>query len=783
VDGQAKGTARWGRGRSRITPLLVWLVLGLAAGATLALGTVHSETRLALFTGCAVVLALALIDRARRGRSIAVPVAAQGLAVAVLATLVQLVPLPAPVLAQIAPATDDLLQTVLGADYGVHPLSLDPPSTLAELAKLAAYLAFFLVAVMAARRTGARQRIVLGVTALATVVAMLALIELASGTHQLLFFYTPQDDWAGRFRGTFVNPNHFGALMTLGAPGALALALSNRRLRLPGFAALLLINVAAVLSFSRSALVCVPLGQVLLLGLDQWLRRGPSLSSPRRMAVAAFAAGSLGLAILIGVDEIVPRLAQTWSVELTSPFAEQYSKLHQWPNAVRMLGEHLLTGIGRGAFEPAFLRYSDQSSSVRFAFIENQYLQACVDWGVPVGLALAWCAWRVLVTAWRRLQNDPQGAAAFAGLAALALHECVDFSTELPGLALPALALLATLSADPLRAPDPASLRVRARWWQLTLPLALAALAVLAAGTTSARAAGAALATHVREAKVSLAAVVAEGERQRAEHPAEDFIDAVVAEQLARAGRPEAMRWLNAAIYLNPSNPANHLLAAEVLARAGHKAQALLEYRLAVGVAADRRAVWERVVARYPALADLRAATPADVAAQLDLGAWLADPRHRVADADAVYRAALEENPDNLELARRLVGTAVARGDVAEAARGATELLARDQSRESRSVAVRALVAAGRPEAAARSLDAAGGRDRNAYELELAVAEGYLGAGQLDAARSRLDRLTWTHDPALLAHWHEARGELERRAGNAHQERWEREEAARLRER
>src|SRR5262249_28984822 len=193
-----------------------------------------------VFAGAAIMLAASVGERVRRRGSLVLPPPAVALAIAAAATALQLVPLPEGVLAALSPTTDEVLRAVLG-DYGSHPLPRDPPGTVAELAKLAGYLAFFVAAVAVSTRSRGRRRIVVGVAALATVVAALALVEQATGTHKVLFFYTPNDDWAGKFRGTFVNPNHFGALMALGAPCALWLGLVDTRLRKAAWIAVLVI--------------------------------------------------------------------------------------------------------------------------------------------------------------------------------------------------------------------------------------------------------------------------------------------------------------------------------------------------------------------------------------------------------------------------------------------------------------------------------------------------------------------------------------------------------------
>src|SRR5206468_9135700 len=116
--------------------------------------------------------------------------------------------------------------------------------TALELAKLAAYCAFYVAAVGYGTRHHRRLRIVAAIAAVSAVVAAIGLIQVAAGTGKILFFYVPLRDFgASVVRGTFVNPNHFGALLLLGAPCALVIALQEPRLRIPAGIAVVLCNV------------------------------------------------------------------------------------------------------------------------------------------------------------------------------------------------------------------------------------------------------------------------------------------------------------------------------------------------------------------------------------------------------------------------------------------------------------------------------------------------------------------------------------------------------------
>src|SRR6185503_20116739 len=113
--------------------------------------------------------------------------------------------------------------------------------------------------------------------------------------------------------------------------------------------------------------------------------------------------------------------------------------------------------------------------------------------------------------------------------------------------------------------------------------------------------------------------------------------------------------------YLNPTHPAPHLMAAELLASSGHKAQALVECRLAAaGAPEPRLLVGERVLTRYPAIDDLLAAAPDDVRHLSMLGKWLVS-KGRPGDADRVYQQLLELDPANVPALTALARLAITR--------------------------------------------------------------------------------------------------------------------------
>ncbi len=308
----------------------------------------------------------------------------------------------------------------------------------------------------------------------------------------------------------------------------------------------------------------------------------------------------------------------------------------------------------------------------RYEWAENGYVEAIVDWGVPVAILLFLLAGWSLALALRRLRDDPLAVGALAAIVALAVHEAADFAVEMPGVALPALALLATLFGRSGSEPSPGR-RMAVGWWLVPAPLLFLVPVVFELMMPSASVEGARLAARAHDPTVPTADVVAMGESMALRHPADYFVRAVVAERLARDHDQRAIHWLNDAMYLNPTHPGPHLMAAELLASTGRKVQALVEYKLATAGAPDPRSgVFDYVAARFPAIDDLLAATPDDLRGWNALAKWLL-AKNRAVDAERVYGLVVAEDPTNVRALTTLADLAIQRKDAAAAAHARVE--------------------------------------------------------------------------------------------------------------
>src|SRR5262245_25611278 len=182
-DSRALGSSR--SSRSWSGPLGVLLAV-LVITAPLAAGAVHSAVQIVLFPVCVATLFLALRSLANKRRAFTVTPPLALLITIVAFTAVQLVPLPRVLLQILTPEADRMFVEALG-DYSFHSISIDPPATAHELAKVIAYLAFFAAASVFCRRSRRAEQMVMMVVAAGTLVTVLGAINAVVADDKVAF--------------------------------------------------------------------------------------------------------------------------------------------------------------------------------------------------------------------------------------------------------------------------------------------------------------------------------------------------------------------------------------------------------------------------------------------------------------------------------------------------------------------------------------------------------------------------------------------------------------------
>jgi O-antigen ligase len=587
------------RGLARDLPPGAVLLTALVVGCPVALGGVHPPALLAalLLAGACAWLCTGSEEPARR-----VPWVVLLVASLAIITALQLLPLPRGLLAALDPATaelaassvDLLVPTAAGLPRAV---SLAPPETAVSFGRAILAGLVLWAAVQVTRKSGSSD-LVRRATLLALVAVLVVVVAHAVlGDHRVMGLVPPRGRGIAAVQGPFINSNHLGAFLCLLAPVALAEALragSRRRatvaLGLTGLAV-----VAAVATMSRSAFLGLAVGALVLVVLE------------RRLLLRRVSPGpAVGIALgLVGTSAMVAEVMTGGRLRhLLVPHTlfDGSDKLRIWGLAVKSIGDHPWVGAGRGAFAAVHWRYRALPYESQAGHAEGGYLQLLVDLGLPLGVAflvaLAWIAGRPLLRAVRHRARSPFESAAIAGLVALAVHEATDISLAVPGVAVPAAALVGALVAR-WDEGGPALRGSRVRLLAVVASLA-GVVAVGWGGPLRLRSIDTRIEATLDQAPPS-GEVLDRALRLAALHPSDPWGWARVGGALATAEPAAALPYAGLAMSLDPMGSEPHRVAALALLNLGRPSQALVEMRLAIARAnTDLPDLVAALVERWP---------------------------------------------------------------------------------------------------------------------------------------------------------------------------------------
>ena len=570
-------------------------------------------------------------------------------------TVLQLVPLPASLVASLSPTLDGLRQD--GASLaGVSvwsSLSMDPSATLRGLTFLLTLSGVAVIALRVAVSEKGRYVLVACVAGLAATAAVVAGVHELVGATTLYGLYEPRQ--VPPILGPLLNTNHLGCLTAVGTVTSLGLVLYPkqsvlRRITWTISSATCLVVTMATLS--RGAVLGLAMGLVATLAavivhrihaLEGATRRRRERFLTTTLPAGVMIACGISIAVYLGAGSVMHQLETTTLDEIHSP----RSKFAAWKSSLELVDDSPVFGVGRGAFETTFTRVHPASAFATFSHAENEGIQVLVEWGVGGALLVVVLGGWTMLLAIRRWSDGPLAAGALGGLASVAVQSNFDFGMELLGLAVPLTILVATLTYGGLTEVPRRRLRkVRALRAAHGTAILVGAVVLLGGMTRSVEE------DHgVLRAKPARAVVL----DSIARHPLDYYGFAILAEDLLRAEDPDAVRVLNHAMRLHPTHAGLHWVAARMLMRAKRLSQAEAEYSTAVRFSADPRPVIRELTSVLPVH---RAATalPVDLSLNIVLPtlgplsvvtlAWL----ERVVDhgtypkaVDALYSVALRQ--------------------------------------------------------------------------------------------------------------------------------------------
>jgi O-Antigen ligase len=375
-----------------------------------------------------------------------------GMAILLVTPLVQLVPLPFPLWARL-PGHEpyaSALDAVGGPSAGWHAVSVNPvASEYAWLAMIPCLAIFVLVQRLDWRQVRHLVALFVGV---AVCEATLGVIQLGAPANSLLHLGNPYG--AGTSTGTYVNKNHFAALMAMTLPMLMAMWAAeivppknsrgevlrdhprNRDLKLARrlLLSIFIMTAAVALLFTRSrAGIGTGFAALALTSLTLVWNAG---SVHARVILGIVAACALSLGAYIGLTPVLERFS-------TEQLAVSYvGRMHIAAGTLQGALEFLPVGSGLGTFADVFPRYQLASFAGFIDHAHNDYAEAFLELGVAAVAAIALLAaayamrWRALLRG--RLSRSLGYLQLGAGLAMLAaaVHALFDFNFHIPANAL-----------------------------------------------------------------------------------------------------------------------------------------------------------------------------------------------------------------------------------------------------------------------------------------------------------------------------------------------------------
>lgn len=727
-------------------------------GAPLAIGSVHVEAQIALASLTLVAFIVVAARLHREGREVFVGWIGCALLGALAWGFLQWLPWPAALVEVLAPASFEARAAAAALSGGAAPdwmpLALDAGRTAAGVVTLLAVTMTYLVASNLRFDAGARARVALWVELSALGVLASAIVHQGLGLDAIWGVYAPHTSTAPPLVSSFVNPNHAAALMLLGALVAFGASLSPVRAQRVHLAVGVALSAGVLASMSRANALLLVVGLFSLVVPPLFIRRwSDERARLLRLLVGALCCVFVAL-VLIGPERWLAELGGIDAAGLTGQGVFAWV----WPVGGSVLEQQPLVGIGAGSFGPASTPFLTAGQAY-LAYAHNGAQQVLADLGLIAGLGvLGLFASGFVQAVARGLSRGVDALPAWAGAVALAmlgLQNLVDFSLWIPGVALPAAAVLGWVVGSAWPAREAEGRRARGwpawRWPPWASAAALGVLVVTAAPAYRERPeAWKARATEAlaekdaaRIAQIDRAALVAQ-------HPHDHLAVALAAALADASGQAEeARRLLERSLSLWPHEP--ETLAAAIRerlrARDERGARALIERLDPVdptGGASPEEARAVALVLSAPWARELADGYFGAHPRRAIAGAQALVERGRLGEADALLVWALERFPAEPRLYEALGRRRW--DDAAMLSRMATSCLAE--------------AGLGRPERARWErlgylfegrAQALGGRDGEAFQLFLAAAEARpeeAVAPLLEAAESaqRLGRGEWVDD-------------------------------------
>jgi len=500
----------------------------------------------------------------------------------VLWTALQLVPLPRGFLAAIASENADVWARCLSPLREDGPsmvtLSLEPAGTRVQVLRGITYLAVFAGALRVARRQEGVAFLERALLVSTVAIAGAALVHPVLGARKVFGMYEPGETlgYDVHHIAPLLNTNHLAAYVNIGVFLALGCLIDRREAlpRPPALVIVLLLGATTVWTLSRGGTATLILGSFIVAAMTLGARKMRRARVAGPVVLVSLAVGGGAILLLSAFDDMRMKFAHN-----------DLSKVALVKNTLALVFQYPLFGVGRGAFEATFPEVRQGSGYWVFTHPENIVAQWTTEWGVPVAvLALGAIAWALRPRTALARSRPPAGA--WAALVAVGAHNLVDFSSEVPGVAI-ALAVCAAMVTGGTGGVRPVAYRANAWARRPTLLATGLGAATLIAIVATLPFSAHELYNEQRSFKdealdpgLTRDAFHARAREAMLRHPAEAYFPFVGAVRATVVRDESVIPWAGRALERSPVYGRVHLLLARSL-YVKNPSQARLEYRLA----------------------------------------------------------------------------------------------------------------------------------------------------------------------------------------------------------
>jgi tetratricopeptide (TPR) repeat protein/O-antigen ligase len=367
--------------------------------------------------------------------------------------LLQVMPLPASVVAMLSPSAARL-RSELTPDLQLptQTLSLYAELTIQNLRVILGLIAVFVTVLAVYRRPWHMQRLLIMIGLVAAFYASIAVYHQIIGSRRLMGVLPIS---IGAQGGPLVNRNNWAQFANIGLGAIVALmlyrirrgteggrlnlrdlrtAMGDADVRLVGVLLVLAIVVAisSVLTLSRGGAISLGAGLILTCIL---------LSLQSGQAIRGWLFAGIGVvialaALLVGAEAFLNRVGT-----LGAEGELERSRLELIRSVLGAFADFPAVGSGLGSFPVVFPMYDQTGSGLVADHADSDWAQLLMEGGI-VGFALAvWFAGMVLLAWWKMLRGRAGSASAIAaglgiGFVAIVLHSAADLGQHLPAVAM-----------------------------------------------------------------------------------------------------------------------------------------------------------------------------------------------------------------------------------------------------------------------------------------------------------------------------------------------------------